>query len=113
MKRLSPLPARLHWALSPSGPQRCTTALLEGSGALSQAHGLPVANVFHAGDGNLHPLILFDAGRPGEVEHLHLALASEFAGTWAADDATERLHELGDPKPAAQLPPRPPTGTKP
>jgi outer membrane protein assembly factor BamD (BamD/ComL family) len=51
--------------------------------------------------------------RPGEVEHLHLALASEFAGTWAADDATERLHELGDPKPAAQLPPRPPTGTKP
>jgi glycolate oxidase len=27
-----------------------------------------VANVFHAGDGNLHPLILFDANRPGELE---------------------------------------------
>ena len=29
--------------------------------------GLPCANVFHAGDGNLHPLILFDANKPGEV----------------------------------------------
>ena len=30
--------------------------------------GLPCANVFHAGDGNLHPLILFDANKPGETE---------------------------------------------
>ena len=29
-------------------------------------HGLRCANVFHAGDGNLHPLILFDANQPGE-----------------------------------------------
>jgi glycolate dehydrogenase FAD-linked subunit len=36
--------------------------------ALSQRHGLRVANVFHAGDGNLHPLILYDANRPGEIE---------------------------------------------
>jgi glycolate oxidase len=36
--------------------------------ALSEKHGLRVANVFHAGDGNLHPLILFDANRPGELE---------------------------------------------
>ncbi len=35
---------------------------------LSEKHGLRVANVFHAGDGNLHPLILFDASRPGELE---------------------------------------------
>jgi glycolate oxidase len=34
----------------------------------SARHALPVANVFHAGDGNLHPLILFDANRPGELE---------------------------------------------
>ena len=33
-----------------------------------EKHGLAVANVFHAGDGNLHPLILYDANRPGELE---------------------------------------------
>ncbi len=36
--------------------------------ALSQQYGLRVANVFHAGDGNLHPLILYDANEPGELE---------------------------------------------
>ncbi len=35
---------------------------------LGQAHGLRIANVFHAGDGNLHPLVLFDAAVPGEEE---------------------------------------------
>ena len=35
---------------------------------LSEKYGLGVANVFHAGDGNLHPLILYDANKPGEIE---------------------------------------------
>jgi glycolate oxidase len=35
---------------------------------LSAQHGLAVANVFHAGDGNLHPLILYDANEPGELD---------------------------------------------
>jgi glycolate oxidase len=35
---------------------------------LSEHYGLRVANVFHAGDGNLHPLILYDANQPGELE---------------------------------------------
>jgi len=35
---------------------------------LSQKYGLRCANVFHAGDGNLHPLILYDANEPGELE---------------------------------------------
>ena len=35
---------------------------------LSAKYGLRVANVFHAGDGNLHPLILYDANKPGELE---------------------------------------------
>jgi glycolate oxidase len=35
---------------------------------LSKQYGLGVANVFHAGDGNLHPLILYDANKPDEVE---------------------------------------------
>ena len=37
-------------------------------GELSKQYGLDVANVFHAGDGNMHPLILFDANKPGEQE---------------------------------------------
>ena len=35
---------------------------------MSEQYGLRVANVFHAGDGNLHPLILFDANQPGELD---------------------------------------------
>jgi glycolate oxidase len=35
---------------------------------MSKEYGLKVANVFHAGDGNMHPLILFDANKPGDLE---------------------------------------------
>ncbi|NKW90982.1 FAD-binding protein [Rhodobacteraceae bacterium R_SAG9] len=35
---------------------------------LSKEYGLDVGNVFHAGDGNMHPLILFDANKPGDLE---------------------------------------------
>lgn len=41
---------------------------LEGISSLSEKYGLAVANVFHAGDGNLHPLILFNANQEGELE---------------------------------------------
>lgn len=37
-------------------------------GEMSKEFGLAVANVFHAGDGNMHPLILFDANKPGDLE---------------------------------------------
>jgi len=37
-------------------------------GEMSKDYGLDVANVFHAGDGNMHPLILFDANKPGDLE---------------------------------------------
>lgn len=37
-------------------------------GELSAEYGLQVGNVFHAGDGNMHPLILFDANKPGDLE---------------------------------------------
>ncbi len=37
-------------------------------GEMSEQYGLKVANVFHAGDGNMHPLILFDANKPGDLE---------------------------------------------
>jgi glycolate oxidase len=42
--------------------------VLEKMKEMSQRYGLRVANVFHAGDGNLHPLILYDANVPGEIE---------------------------------------------
>src|SRR6185437_14077117 len=35
---------------------------------MSETYGLRVANVFHAGDGNLHPLILYDENKPGEMD---------------------------------------------
>jgi glycolate oxidase len=41
--------------------------------AIVKSHGLGVANVFHAGDGNLHPLIMFDINKPGEMEKAEAA----------------------------------------
>ncbi len=49
-------------------PRARLAEVLRRMAELSRHYGLRVANVFHAGDGNLHPLILFDANRPGEVE---------------------------------------------
>jgi glycolate oxidase len=49
-------------------PRRRLPEVLQRMEILSQTHGLKVANVFHAGDGNLHPLILYDANKPGELE---------------------------------------------
>ena len=49
-------------------PRTALPAVLDRISELSAEHGIRVANVFHAGDGNLHPLVLFDdtvAGRAG------------------------------------------------
>ncbi|MDR5873598.1 glycolate oxidase subunit GlcD [Halomonas sp. CUBES01] len=56
-------------------PRRELPRVLKGIAALSEESGLLVANVFHAGDGNMHPLILFDANKEGE-----LALAEDVGG---------------------------------
>ena len=42
--------------------------VLKRIGEMSKDYGLDVGNVFHAGDGNMHPLILFDANKPGDLE---------------------------------------------
>jgi len=42
--------------------------VLKRIGEMSGKYGLDVANVFHAGDGNMHPLILYDANKPGDLE---------------------------------------------
>jgi len=51
-------------------PRTALPKVLAAIERLSQEHGLAVANVFHAGDGNLHPLILYRAGEPGVNERV-------------------------------------------
>ena len=64
MGRLSPD----YYCMDGTIPRRRLAEVLAGISALSRRHGLGVANVFHAGDGNLHPLVLYDANKPGELE---------------------------------------------
>jgi glycolate oxidase len=69
---------------------------------LSQEHGLAVANVFHAGDGNLHPLILYDANEPGQLQRAEalggciLDLCIEVGGTITGEHGvgTEKLNQM-------------------
>ncbi|WP_341211182.1 FAD-linked oxidase C-terminal domain-containing protein [uncultured Limimaricola sp.] len=49
-------------------PVSALPEVLKRIGELSDSYGLGVANVFHAGDGNMHPLILFDANKAGDLE---------------------------------------------
>ncbi|MEL6476038.1 MAG: FAD-linked oxidase C-terminal domain-containing protein [Pseudomonadota bacterium] len=42
--------------------------VLRRTGELAEQYGLDVGNVFHAGDGNMHPLIIHDANKPGDIE---------------------------------------------
>ena len=49
-------------------PRRHLARVLGAMEQMEDEYGLRCANVFHAGDGNLHPLIMFDANQPGEVE---------------------------------------------
>ncbi len=68
-------------------PRRRLAEMLEAINALSQKFGLRCANVFHAGDGNLHPLIMYDANQPGELDRAAafgaeiLELSVRFGGT--------------------------------
>ncbi len=49
-------------------PRKKLAEVLTRMAEMATRYGLRVANVFHAGDGNLHPLILYDANRPGDLE---------------------------------------------
>ncbi|MCM8611581.1 FAD-linked oxidase C-terminal domain-containing protein [Accumulibacter sp.] len=68
-------------------PRRRLAEMLEAINALSEKYGLRCANVFHAGDGNLHPLIMYDANQPGELDRAAafgaeiLELSVRFGGT--------------------------------
>ncbi len=56
-------------------PRKRLPEVLRAMADMSKEYDLPVANVFHAGDGNLHPLILYDANKEGELER-----TEEFGG---------------------------------
>jgi len=68
-------------------PRHRLPEVLKEIGRLSKEYDLSVANVFHAGDGNLHPLILYDANKPGELQRTEefggeiLKLCVEVGGT--------------------------------
>lgn len=68
-------------------PRTRLPEVLRGIAELSERYGLRVANVFHAGDGNLHPLVLYDSAVPEEVEQSEelamaiVALCVEFGGS--------------------------------
>ena len=68
-------------------PRRQLASVLARISSLSEEFSLAVANVFHAGDGNLHPLILYDANHPGELQRAEefgakiLELCIEVGGT--------------------------------
>jgi glycolate oxidase len=68
-------------------PRKHLARVLIGIGRMEEKYGLRCANVFHAGDGNLHPLILFDANQPDELQRAEafgaeiLALCVEVGGT--------------------------------
>ena len=83
-------------------PRRRLAEVLTEIGRLSEEFGLGVANVFHAGDGNLHPLILYDANAEGQLERAEafgariLALCVEVGGTVTGEHGVgvEKLDSL-------------------
>ena len=92
-------------------PRRRLPEVLRRIGELSRDYGLPVANVFHAGDGNLHPLILYDANRPGELERTEafgariLELCVEVGGTITGEHGVgmEKIDQMCVQFPPAEL----------
>ncbi len=64
MGRLSPD----YYCMDGTIPRKHLAHVLNRINTLSEEYQLPICNVFHAGDGNLHPLILYDANKPGELE---------------------------------------------
>ena len=92
-------------------PRAKLAAVLGDIAKLADEFGLVVANVFHAGDGNLHPLILFDANAEGEAERAHqlgsriLSLCVQAGGTVTGEHGVgvEKLDTMCEQFSAAEL----------
>jgi glycolate oxidase len=76
-------------------PRTLLPEMLERIAEVSQRRGVAIANVFHAGDGNLHPTILYDERQPGTLERVRAA-ADEITGlVIAAGGALSGEHGIG------------------
>ncbi|MFK7860727.1 MAG: FAD-linked oxidase C-terminal domain-containing protein [Granulosicoccus sp.] len=83
-------------------PRKQLSHVLQRMEQMSAEYDLPIANVFHAGDGNLHPLIMFDAGKPGELHRTEelgsriLQLCVEVGGTVTGEHGVgmEKINEM-------------------
>ena len=83
-------------------PRKQLSYVLQRMDEMSAEYDLPIANVFHAGDGNLHPLIMFDAGKPGELHRTEelgsriLQLCVEVGGTVTGEHGVgmEKINEM-------------------
>ena len=62
---------------------------------VGRKHGVPIANVFHAGDGNLHPCLLFDEREPGALERITVAGAEVLEVCVAAGGTLTGEHGVG------------------
>jgi glycolate oxidase len=76
-------------------PRTTLPEVLREIGELSNRYGLRVANVFHAGDGNLHPLFLFDRRQPGALERVHAAAEEVLRVCLDAGGALSGEHGIG------------------
>ena len=83
-------------------PRGALPHVLQRISEMSAEYGLAVANVFHAGDGNLHPLILFDANQPGQLHQAEtfggkiLELCVEAGGTITGEHGVglEKINQM-------------------
>ena len=82
-------------------PRTKLPAVLRRIDALSEEHGLRVGNVFHAGDGNLHPLVLYDATADGEYERAKALADAILAACVDAGGSLTGEHGIGVDKACA------------
>ena len=76
-------------------PRTRLVDVLEEIYAIAERHDLLVMNVFHAGDGNLHPLLVFDAREPGVLERVHAAGDEIVGASLAAGGVLSGEHGIG------------------
>jgi glycolate oxidase len=76
-------------------PRRRLVEVLRQVYAIADRHELLVMNVFHAGDGNLHPLLVFDAREPGVMARVHAAGEEIVAASLAAGGVLSGEHGIG------------------
>jgi glycolate oxidase len=76
-------------------PRSALADVLEAVYEIADRHGVLVMNVFHAGDGNLHPLLLFDIRVPGDLDRVHAAGAEIVRASLAAGGVLSGEHGIG------------------